>query len=179
MLYASDEQLIGQPVAPPESPDIQSLTSAVPACRWQIEYHLNRRLLTEDIHRLRDRLLLIFSVTLVAMALATWLTSRRISRPVGQMLAQMDRVQQGDLTARVPAQGHDELSDLSKGLQPHGQPAGYAYPPELYCLHPAEGGRAGRPADADPSPFKSQRCTMKGCLPAGIRDQSLRKQKKT
>ena len=115
-LYADDPDLCGQPVIRPVSSDIRVLTEDIPACRWRIEYHLDKKLLTEGIHRLRDRLLMMSAVTLIAMALATWITSRRISMPVSRMLEQMDRVQQGDLTARVPVKGRDELSSLGDGF---------------------------------------------------------------
>ncbi len=116
VLYASDTAKCGKLIPDPALPDIHVLAEGIPACRWQIQYYLDKKLLTEDIHRLRDRLLLFSALTLVAMALATWITSRRVSQPVSRMLEQMDKVQHGDLNVSVPVQGDDELSALSDGF---------------------------------------------------------------
>lgn len=116
VLYASDPAYEGQLIPGAATDDIQVLTEEIPTCGWRIEYQLDPKRLTEDIHRLRDRLLMMSAATLVAMALATWITSRRISRPVSRVLEEMDKVQHGDLTAHVPVRGNDELSALSDGF---------------------------------------------------------------
>lgn len=116
VLYASDPAYEGQLIPGAATDDIQVLTEEIPTCGWRIEYQLDPKRLTEDIHRLRDRLLMISAATLVAMALATWITSRRVSRPVSRVLEEMDKVQHGDLTAHVPVRGNDELSALSDGF---------------------------------------------------------------
>ena len=86
------------------SPGISVLSEAIPDCQWHIQYHLNPELLTGDIHRLRDRLLIISAVAMLTAALTTWLSSRKISQPVSRILQQMDRVQQGDpLNKRKPS----------------------------------------------------------------------------
>ena len=116
ILYSSDAEQTGR-LMPESVPDgISILFESIPDCQWRIQYHLDPELLTGDIHRLRDRLLIISAAAMLTAALTTWFSSRKISRPVSSMLQQMDRVQQGDLSAHVPVTGRDELSALGDGF---------------------------------------------------------------
>ena len=114
--YASSGDEMGTIIAAPVSPDFILLSEPIPACGWRIEYHLDKRLLMGDLYRLRRQIALVSLFALLATLLMAWLSSRNLSRPIRQMLAQMKKVQSGDLTARVPARGSDEIGELSDGF---------------------------------------------------------------
>jgi signal transduction histidine kinase len=54
--------------------------------------------------------------TAVTALVLTFAMSRRILRPVGALTAAADRMRRGDLAARVPVTGDDEISELSRAF---------------------------------------------------------------
>ena len=62
------------------------------------------------------RVLLAAGLAALLAALAAALLARRLARPVQQVAAATARVASGDLEARVPVEGNDELSDLGRSF---------------------------------------------------------------
>ena len=54
--------------------------------------------------------------SLLVAVLLSWLTSRRILRPVQDLTAATRQMGQGDLSARVPVKGKDELAELGQSF---------------------------------------------------------------
>jgi signal transduction histidine kinase len=55
-------------------------------------------------------------VSLLVAVLLSWVTSRRILRPVQALTAATRQMSQGDLSARVPVKGKDELAELGQSF---------------------------------------------------------------
>jgi signal transduction histidine kinase len=55
-------------------------------------------------------------VSLLVAVMLSWLTSRRILRPVQALTAATRQMGQGDLSARVPVKGRDELAELGQSF---------------------------------------------------------------
>jgi signal transduction histidine kinase len=69
------------------------------------------------VARNRNLLLLYGALIFVIVGVVVWLLIvRLVAQPVHNLLAQMERVRAGDLTARVPAQSHDEIGRLTDGF---------------------------------------------------------------
>lgn len=69
------------------------------------------------VARNRNLLLLYGALILVIVSVVVWLLILRlVAQPVHNVLTQMERVRAGDLTARVPAQSHDEIGRLTDGF---------------------------------------------------------------
>jgi two-component system sensor histidine kinase BaeS len=62
------------------------------------------------------RVLLAAGLAAVLAALAATILARRLARPVQQVASASARVATGDLQARVPVEGHDELADLARSF---------------------------------------------------------------
>jgi len=62
------------------------------------------------------RVLLAAGLAALLAALAAVLLARRLARPVQRVSAASSRVAKGDLQARVPVEGSDELADLARGF---------------------------------------------------------------
>ena len=116
IIYASDAGKIGRIRTAPASDNVKVLTENIPSASWRICYHLDEALLMSELHALQQNLLMITCIALLVMLLATVMSSRHVARPVSRILAQMDRVREGDLAARAPVYGDDELSLLSLGF---------------------------------------------------------------
>lgn len=116
IIYASDEARIGTQHTATEEKNVSIITESIPSAGWQVCYHLDRRLLLRDVQKLQHYILLLTGIALSVMVLATVLSSRHLSRPIERILKQMKRVRQGDMYARVPVDGDDELSRLSQGF---------------------------------------------------------------
>lgn len=85
--------------------------SHTPAELAVIEDHLARE--TEFLTRRLARVL--SALALAGIGLAWWLT-KILTAPLDQLVRVARRVQQGDLTARVPVRVHDELGDLARAF---------------------------------------------------------------
>jgi len=69
------------------------------------------------VTRNRNLLLIYGALIFVIVGVVVWmLIVRLVAQPVNNVLKQMDRVRAGDLTARVPAQSHDEIGRLTEGF---------------------------------------------------------------
>ena len=62
------------------------------------------------------RVLLAAGLAALLAALAAVLLARRLARPVQRVSAASSRVAKGDLQARVPVEGSDEVADLARGF---------------------------------------------------------------
>jgi two-component system sensor histidine kinase YesM len=114
--YASRAEEIGTVITFPENSRFTLLTEDMPSCGWRVVFLLDRMLSMQNVRQLRHQLILLGAFLLLMMLVLTWLSSRHLSRPIQTMLQQMNKVQAGDLTARVPVQGNDEISALSLGF---------------------------------------------------------------
>lgn len=62
----------------------------------------------------QNRNLLLAALSALALcALAAWLLSRHLLRPIGALRAGASQIAKGDLDARIAVHGHDELGDLA------------------------------------------------------------------
>lgn len=64
-------------------------------------------------------------VSLLVAVLLSWLTSRRILRPVQALTAATRQMGQGDLSARVPVKGKDELAELGQSFNQMAEEMGH------------------------------------------------------
>ncbi len=114
--YANQAEEIGKVLILPETAETTLLTEDIPACGWRILFLLDRALSMNDVRQLRRRLIGLGAFLLLMMLVLTFLSSRHLSRPIQALLEQMKKVQAGDLTARVPVTGDDEISELGRGF---------------------------------------------------------------
>ena len=114
--YANQAEEIGKVLILPETAEYTLLTEDMPACGWRILFLLDRALSMNDVRQLRRRLIGLGAFLLLMMLALTFLSSRHLSRPIQALLEQMKKVQAGDLTARVPVTGDDEISELGRGF---------------------------------------------------------------
>lgn len=106
--------LLGQEVATLELPDDGRVgaLAAVPGVPWVI-------VMTEPAAAdgawgaLRNRLLVALALALVVAVLAGIIVARSLSRPVAELRTAANRVAEGDLNQRVPADRRDELGELA------------------------------------------------------------------
>ncbi|MCK6422248.1 MAG: methyl-accepting chemotaxis protein [Aquabacterium sp.] len=72
--------------------------------------------LAADVLNAQATLIALGVACLVLGAIAAWLITRSITRPLHQALAVTERVAAGDLSTPIAATGHDEMAALTNGL---------------------------------------------------------------
>jgi signal transduction histidine kinase len=87
--------------------------SGIPGRPWYIAVAVAIAEIHEDADRLARILWTIGAVSLLAVCLAVYATARGLASPIAALSAGAKRIASGDLSARVPVQGQDEVADLA------------------------------------------------------------------
>ena len=96
--------------------DWQVMRAPVPSVPWQLLQVQPEQALYAPVRHARQRAWLLLAFTLVLAALGGWLGHRLVTRRMARLTQAHQRLQDGDLSARVAVEGNDELSGLARSF---------------------------------------------------------------
>jgi signal transduction histidine kinase len=87
--------------------------SDMPTAPWTVWVALPEHVIVAPVHAFLDRLVVLGLLTLVLGAAAGWLVSRRITKPLHEVVCAAEGITTGDYSRRVGPQSGDELGRLA------------------------------------------------------------------
>lgn len=88
----------------------------VPSTGWVLAIVVPEKVVFQPLAHLRWLLMLVALIAVMIVVAVTYMTVKRITRPIEILEGQVNRVAGGDLTIQAEVDGHDEIAKLAAGF---------------------------------------------------------------